>query len=464
VCYPIMRRVLQLSLPRTDKLSSAADIAAAKTALAALNASSKPIAASASEAGATAPPTIDHGIGLFGAILLAILGGVLLNLMPCVLPVLSLKVLGLADSAQSKQAARQQANWYTAGVLLSFLALGLILLAFKQAGSAIGWGFQLQNPFVVSALAMLMFVMGLNLSGVVSFGNQLGSVGANLANADGRKGAFFTGVLACIVATPCTGPFMFTALGYAFTQNNSAVALAVLLALGFGLALPFLLIGYIPALATRLPKPGAWMESLKQWLAFPLYGTAIWLIWVFSNQTGTDGGALLLVALLLVAAACWWWEKQRYSTADSTALARAFALLLALLAALTLSYAAQQRTIKAASESIQSRIEQAQQQGKAVFVDVTADWCITCKVNERNAIYIDSVQAALKQHDVQYLVADYTDSNPEIARYLDSFKAVGVPLYVVYPAPQAKQKAAFVLPQLLTPSIVLEAIRKASEP
>ena len=463
VCYPIMRRVIAVALPETKALATQEQVDAAKKAQLALlpDLTATTIATPNNPIATNFSQSTGESVGLFTALLLALLGGIVLNLMPCVLPVLSLKVLGLAESAHSQQAARKQAIFYTLGVLSAFLLLGISLLALKSAGNALGWGFQLQNPLVVGALALVMFVMGLNLSGIVSFGNSLGNVGAKYADAGGNRGAFFTGVLACVVASPCTGPFMGTALTYGFTQN-SAVALLILLTLGLGLALPFLLIGFIPGLAGRLPKPGAWMETLKQWLAFPLYGTAIWLAWVFGNQTGVDGLGLLLSGFLLIAAAAWWWERQNFSTSDSTALARAFAISLALGGLLLLKTGAEQSAKKAPTGDSVAQIAQLHRAGEAIFVDVTADWCVTCKVNERNAIHTDAVRAAMEKYGVKLIVVDYTTTSPAVDQYLKDFKAVGVPLYVVYPKASAKNPQPFVLPQILTQAIVLDAIARTN--
>ncbi len=385
-------------------------------------------------------PAADANIGLFLALLLALGGGALLNLMPCVLPVLSLKVLGLVESGASAKTAKTQAIWYTVGVLASFFILGLILLSFKSAGTALGWGFQLQNPLIVGLLAFLLIAMGLNLSGVVSFGHSFGNVGANLGYSaqSPARGAFFNGVLACIVATPCTGPGMFTALGYGFTQSNF-VAMLVLLALGLGLALPFLLIGFIPALAQRLPKPGAWMDTLKSWLAFPLYITAVWLLSVLGNQTGITGMSYALAGAVVLSAGLWWWDKQRYSTADSTILGKTFSLAL-VLGALAILFSATRLKNDAHTELAEgqvayspSALAQLRAAGTPVFVDMTAAWCITCKVNEKNAINTYAVGQAMQQAGMVYMVGDYTNGDVAITEYLKSFGAVGVPLYVMYP-------------------------------
>ena len=469
VCYPVMRRSIAVALPSAT--SSSADMATPTiTPLAAL-----PIAAvrtlstapAAREAGAEVLPQLltpgivldaiaratgasntpqkapasDANVGLLVALLLALGGGALLNLMPCVLPVLSLKVLGLVKSGASAKTARTQAIWYTAGVLASFFILGVILLSFKSAGTALGWGFQLQNPLIVGLLAFLLIAMGLNLSGVVSFGHSFGNLGANLAGSSAQspaRSAFFNGVLACIVATPCTGPGMFTALGYGFTQSNF-VAMLVLLALGLGLALPFLLIGFIPALAQRLPKPGAWMDTLKSWLAFPLYLTAVWLLSVLGNQIGIAGMSYVLAGAVVLSAGLWWWDKQRYSTADSTILGKAFSFAL-VFGALAILFSATRLKNDAHTELAKgqvaysvSALAELRAAGTPVFVDMTAAWCITCKVNEKNAINTYAVGQAMQQAGMVYMVGDYTNGDVAITEYLKSFGAVGVPLYVMYP-------------------------------
>ncbi len=464
VCYPVMQRVIQVDLPAAVQLSDAA----VQLSDAATQSPNTNTATAIAIPNANDLPAPAAKIGLALALLLALGGGLILNLMPCVLPVLSLKVMGLVESGVSRQAARTQAIWYTVGVIASFLVLGILLLSLRSAGQALGWGFQLQNPWVVGLLAYLMLAMGLSLSGVVSFGNSLGNLGAKLADGSGAKGAFFTGVLAAVVASPCTAPMMGTAMGYAFTQS-SAVALVVLFALGLGLALPFLLIGFVPALASKLPRPGAWMEVLKQWLAVPLYATAIWLLWILGNQTGVTGMALALLGSLLLTIGLWWWDRQRYSTADSTALSKAVAAVFVLAAFWPLAEAVQLRdTAKnLAAEATQNplkmrfseaKITELRAKNQAILVDMTADWCITCKVNEKRAINTYRVGQLMQETQTAYLVGDYTNADPAIDAYLKRFQAVGVPLYVVYP----KQGAPFLLPQILSEQIVIEAIRKAN--
>lgn len=466
VCYPVMRRSLSVELPTAAVVVSTLPEAPSPNPTPIATATIPTVAPTAvtraSDAEvlpqiltqgimldaikravnpASAPAATQGGsdVGLLLALLLALVGGVLLNLMPCVLPVLSLKVLSLVESGNSPKAARTQAIWYTVGVLSSFFLLGLILLGIKSAGNAVGWGFQLQNPLLVGGLAFLMIAMGLNLSGVFSFGHSFGNLGANLTQDTGARGAFFNGVLACIVATPCTGPGMFSALGYGFTQSNF-VAMLVLLTLGLGLALPFLLIGFVPALARLLPRPGAWMENLKSWLAFPLYLTAVWLIGVLGQQIGMEGMTFALGAAVVMAAGLWWWDRQRYSTRDTTWIGKLVAATL-VLASLVVLY--QSSTMRPNTELALGKgqvaydintLNQLRAEGKPVFVDMTAAWCITCKVNERNAINTYAVGQAMQEHGVVYMVGDYTNADPAIDAFLKAYGAVGVPLYVMFPA------------------------------
>jgi thiol:disulfide interchange protein DsbD len=435
LCYPPMTRNLSVALPLADAATLAAS------------------------AGATeAPPaSADATGGLLLALLSALLGGLILNLMPCVLPVLSFKALGLAQASVSRAHARAHALWYTAGVLASFALVGALVLSLRGAGQALGWGFQLQQPWLVGALALLMLGIGLALSGVVQFGASLAGVGQSLASKSGAAGDFFTGVLAVVVASPCTAPFMAGALGYAFVAPP-AMAMLVFLALGLGLALPFLLIGFVPALAARLPRPGPWMESLKQWLAFPMYLTAVWLAWVFGKQRGVDALGLLLVAAVLLALALWWLERRRYASGRVGALLPGLALALAaaaLVVALRLpapAFAARDggsqdgRVPYSAQALAQYRAE-----GRQVFVDMTADWCITCKVNEKAVLDTPAFATLLGETDTVYMVGDWTDQDAEISRFLDRFHSPGVPLYVVFPAGGGEGKR---LPQLLSASLM----------
>lgn len=423
---------------------------------------------------AAAKPSAAPGIGLAGALLFALVGGLILNLMPCVLPILSLKALSLAGSGESPAKARRHALWYTAGVVASFAALGALALGLREAGLALGWGFQLQQPVVVGGLALLMFAVGLSLSGVFHLGGSLANVGGSLAQKSGPAGDFFTGVLAVVVAAPCTAPFMGAALGYAFAAPP-AVAIGVFVALGVGLALPFLAIAFVPELARRLPKPGAWMETFKQVLAFPMYLTAVWLVWVLAKQRGADAVGWVLGGAVLVALGLWVWEYARYRAPVLRALGLAIAL-----AGVAALWPVQQlpsaRAIAAAEAASQGGSGQAVQaadgslpwsaealaalraEGRVVFVNMTADWCVSCKANERAVLSTDAFAAARAAANAVYLKGDWTDVDPAITAYLQQYGAVGVPFYAVYPAGGGEPQ---VLPNLLTIGIVEAALAKA---
>jgi thiol:disulfide interchange protein DsbD len=419
----------------------------------------------ASDLPATAPSRVPGAAGIGSALLLALLGGLVLNLMPCVLPVLSLKALSLAESG-TPGAARRHALGYTAGVLVSFLALGAAALGLRETGLALGWGFQLQQPLVVTALALVMFALGLNLSGLWQLGGRWIGMGHSLTQRDGLAGDFFTGVLAVVVATPCTAPFMGAALAWAFLAP-APLALAVFAMLGLGLALPFVLIGLVPALAQRLPRPGAWMETLKQALAFPLYLTAAWLLWVLGRQRGADAIAWALVALVAVAFAAWAWrraqERRRLWTLPALLVAgAALAFSAQAIHRLPRPQAPQARTASAeASHVVYSaeRLRDLRAAGRVVFVNMTADWCVTCKANEKTVLGGDEFRRMLADADAVYMKGDWTDVDPAITAFLQEHGAVGVPLYVVYPRDGGRPR---VLPTVLTPALVRDALREAA--
>ncbi|MBV6413448.1 MAG: thioredoxin family protein [Xanthomonadales bacterium] len=451
ICYPVMRRTLQVDLPAGQ---GADDEGMKATGNAGMD-------GGAGDAGAAASAPL----GLFAALGLALLGGLILNLMPCVLPILSLKALALAESGHDAAYARRHALWYTLGVLGSFAAIGLALLALRSGGSALGWGFQLQQPAFVGLLVYVMLAIGLSMSGVIAFGASWGGLGQSLTEDEGSKGAFFTGVLACVVASPCTAPFMGGALAYAVAQPAPA-AFAIFLALGLGLALPFLVIGFVPALVRLLPRPGAWMETLKQALAYPMYLTGIWLLWVLGHQVGIDGAAAVLAGGVALAMALWWFERHR----PDTRLRRwALALPLLLLAAWPLRFVA---GLDAPAKSLaaiadvgevwsEARLNEVLASGRPAFVNMTADWCVTCKVNERAVLSQAAFRTALEAADAAYLKGDWTNEDPAISAFLKQHGAVGVPLYVVYPK---NGGAPRVLPALLTAGTVEEALAWAAQP
>ncbi|MDO8863868.1 protein-disulfide reductase DsbD [Haliea sp. E1-2-M8] len=382
--------------------------------------------------------------------LLAFLGGTILNLMPCVFPILSLKVLGFAGSASHE---RLRHSWlYSAGVVLSFLAVATVLILLQRAGQAIGWGFQLQSPGFVIALAYLFLIMGLSLSGMLQLGGGLMNTGSGLASRQGNSGSFFTGVLAVVVASPCTAPFMGTALGFAITQP-AAVALAVFFALGAGMAAPLLLLGYSARARNWLPRPGPWMETLKQLLAFPLYGTAIWLLWVAGRQTGVDTMAAALTGGLLLALGLWLWHDALWRRGLAVS-----CLVLAVMLGLWRSPFEAGGTREANGELAWSTatVADLRRDGQAVFVDVTADWCITCIANERAVLHTADIRAAFAERDIAYLVADWTNHDAAISDFLREHRRTGIPLYVLYPADPTAEP--LILPQILTKGTVLRAL------
>lgn len=394
------------------------------------------------------------------ALLLALGGGLILNLMPCVLPVLSLKALSLVEGAGNNGNARKKALWYTFGVMLSFAIVGAVAIGLRHAGLALGWGFQLQQPVVVAVLALVMLAVGLSLSGVFQIGAGLAGVGQKLTEHEGHKGDFFTGVLAVVVASPCTAPMMGGALAFAFA-TSPLVAMSVFLALGLGLALPFLMIAYIPALAKRLPKPGAWMETLKQVLAFPMYLTAGWLVSVLAAQRGSMGVLLILAGSTAFAFALWLWERTRYSE-------KKFSRVFVLLGLLATAYSvfaiykikeAPTKQVTSETHAVYSAeaLARLQNDGRQVFVNMTADWCISCKANEAAVFSRPAFKKLLQETNTVYMIGDYTNVDPEITKFLEQHKAVGVPLYVVY---SPKSPEGKVLPIILTPGIVDRALRK----
>ncbi|GGK13789.1 protein-disulfide reductase DsbD family protein [Luteimonas terricola] len=497
ICYPPMTRSVRVSLPAgtvaaapaADAGADAVDVDGAAntgteedvaTALAKLaagdpTASDDPVGSVPGTGAATAdgsdaiadnavrstPPAPARG-GLALALLLALAGGLLLNVMPCVLPILSLKVLGLAQGGASRASARRHALWYTAGVLVAFAVIGLVVLALRAAGQAMGWGFQLQQPGFVAALVLLMAAVGLSLSGVFSVGGSA-NLGHGLAARTGPVGDFFTGVLACVVASPCIAPFMGGALAFAFTASP-AVALLVFLALGLGLALPFLLVGFVPALADRLPRPGAWMETLKQVLAFPMYLTAIWLAWVLGRQRGVDAMALVAVGVAVMALALWWLERARIRGGWLRRLP-AIALLLAALSSAWMVGRLPAPALAAATAEDGSvpysagGLRSLREAGTPVFVNMTADWCVTCKANERSTLSSDAFRDALRRTGATYMVGDWTNVDPEISAFLERHRAVGVPLYVVYPGDGGEGE---VLPAMLDRGTAVAALERAA--
>ncbi len=436
LCYPPQTQLLTIDFATGSVTASKAPVLAA--------------------AGAPTPALDTTPTTLVYMLLLAFVGGAILNLMPCVFPILSLKVLSFARSSEHD---RHLHSWlYAAGVVVSFVLIAGLLIALQQAGQAIGWGFQLQSPGFVIALAYLFIAMGLSLSGLVEFGGSFMNTGSGLADRGGLSGSFFTGVLAVVVASPCTAPFMGTALGFAIGQPP-LIALLVFAALGAGMASPLVLLGYSGLARKLMPKPGAWMDTLKQLLAFPLYGTAIWLFWVAGRQTGVNTMTAALAGALILALGLWLWRYGNWGKALALA---------CLLGAFSLgSWRALDENGSRAAQLASDRIAWSEQAlaelraaGTPVFVDVTADWCITCLANESAVLLTDEMTAAFAAHGVAYMVADWTNYDADIAAFLRRHNRNGIPLYLMYPGDPNGEP--LLLPQLLTSNMVLEALQTVS--
>jgi thiol:disulfide interchange protein DsbD len=401
-------------------------------------------------------------------LLFAILGGLILNLMPCVFPVLSIKAIGLVEQAKKHPAAvRAKGLVFAAGVISSMLCLAAVLLTLRAGGEQIGWGFQLQSPLFVTLLVYLLLAVGLNLSGVFEVGGGLAGVGDGLTQGDSYRASFFTGVLTTLVATPCTAPFMAFAVGAALTQPP-VYALCIFAALGFGLALPYLLLSFAPWTRRALPKPGAWMDTLKQVFAFPIYASAAWLLWVLAQQTSSFGLGAALAGAILIALAAWAYQKSKSSAAGGRVAALVTATLAVLLAIfLPVRFAGV--AAAASSDSARgvpgagewqpydaARVAELNAAGRPLLVNFTASWCLTCLVNERNAFTDSAVQEVFRDKGVTLMKGDWTNRDPAITQALASFGRAGVPLYVVYNSKPGSTEPV-ILPQLLTASVVRSA-------
>ena len=403
------------------------------------------------------------------AVLLALLGGLVLNLMPCVLPILAIKVTHIVQHSK-KRSAWQHGVAFMAGVVVAFWALASILVSVKQAGHTLGWGFQLQSPTFIMSIAMLLLLVALDLLGVYEIGTSLTRLGGKFADLQGKTGSFMTGILATIVATPCTAPFMGTAMAYTL-DKHAAVTLAVFTALGLGLALPYLVLTARPQLLSFVPKPGAWMETFKQVLAFPVLATVLWLVWVLAQQAGTDGMMTLLAVLLVVTFAAWFWGRFGQSLSASGMKRLLCAVLVLLMVGAAWCYGSQQLHDAAAkytptlnkAEKAAGWLafkpglpQQLQAQGKPSLVIFTAAWCITCKVNERMVLKTPAVTKLLADKGIQVIVADWTNQDEAIASELALHGRRGVPFYLLYPPAAGQPPVA--LPELLTQQRVINTI------
>jgi thiol:disulfide interchange protein len=401
---------------------------------------------------APAAETAQAGGTVLAALIGALIGGLLLNIMPCVFPILSLKAISLAKAGGDERSVRREALAYTAGAVAICLALGAALLAIRSGGAAAGWAFQLQDPRVILFLLLLVTAIALNLSGLF----ELPSLGGRVAQAQGAQGAFWTGALAAFIATPCTGPFMGAALGAALVLPTAA-ALAVFAGLGLGLALPFLLLGFVPALRRRMPRPGPWMERFRRLMSIPMYLTALALAWVLGRQAGVDGMALGLAAALVVGLALWWLGQRQSRGGAWLPLAPAA---LAALAAVLLVPTATEPAVAASAGPLKAepfsepRLSALRAENRPVFVYFTADWCVTCKVNEKGALERQEVAEAFAARNVAVLVGDWTRGDAGIGRFLEKHGRSGVPLYLYYPPGREPQ----VLPQVLTPGRLTQMV------
>lgn len=414
---------------------------------------------------------IGFSITLPEVLFFAFLGGLILNLMPCVFPVLSIKALSLLNmSAKKQKHAVLSAVLYMAGVVFTFLVIAALLITLQQTGKEIGWGFQFQNAPVVLFLSYLLFLIGLNLSGFFDIEFRLGDFSTFNSNKQGYLKDFSTGILATLVATPCMAPFSGVALGYALTQPPT-VALSVFFMLGMGLAMPYVLLALIPAFQRILPKPGAWMETFRQFLAFPMYASVIWLIWVLFRLDGEDIVLKALMGMLAIAFGLWLLKKSPKNN-----FGRLFILFSAffffMFAAGQIAFYKEKKDIVIHNVKKGSEVElltgqwqaytpeflvQALEGDTPVFVDMTADWCITCKINEKTSIEIEQTRFLFKKHQVIMFKGDWTNADPDITAYLKSFNRAGVPLYVYYGAPDEEngiRPDPVVLPELLTPDMM----------
>lgn len=401
------------------------------------------------------------------AMLAALLGGIILNVMPCVFPIVSLKALGLMRHDGDAASARSEGIGFLLGTLAAMMVLAGILLAIRAGGSAVGWGFQLQSPLVIAALALVILGAALNLLGVFEVGLSLQRAGEISVGRGAFLRSALTGALAIVVATPCSAPFMAGAIGYALVQPP-AVALAIFFALAVGFAAPFTLISLFPALARRLPRPGPWMGIVKRALAFPMFGAYAWLVWVLAQQAGSTALATLLAGSVVLSFAAWLYGMAQ----QRQMLGRGYRLMYAATALLVLAVIAPLPGVMKPADAPQvarqtqapmvwspQAVAENRGHGRAIFVNFTASWCITCQVNDKTSLSTAAVKSALARTGTLYMVADSTKFNADIDDAMSQFGQGGLPLYVVYPADGGKPQ---VLPQVLTPAIVVNALDQAA--
>ena len=404
--------------------------------------------------------TSDKQKSIFLLIIFAFIGGLILNIMPCVFPILSIKILRFVEHSENSSTQTYKFGiFYTLGVVLSFLLIALILLALKSSGENIGWGFQLQYPLVISILFYLFIALGFMFMSNLVFGSQFGQL-SNLAQVKNESlESFLTGILAVVVASPCTAPFMGSAIGFALLQP-SGNSLLIFLSLGLGFALPYLILSIKPTLLSFLPKPGAWMETFKQFMAFPMWASALWLLWVLSGQVDSDTVLLVLIGGLIISLSLWLIEKNTSETKWIKWIVRLFVFILISVSVwiLPTQYSSDDGVNQTDLVFSEELLNEYRSNNELVFLNFTADWCITCKVNERVALKSKRVIELMKRRNIRYIEADWTRKDSVIAKKLEEYGRTGVPLYLLYPS----KGKPIILPEILTEDILLEYLNELS--
>ena len=401
--------------------------------------------------------SVNDNISVFQAILFAFIGGLILNLMPCVFPIISLKVLSFVSmGGESKNKIRKHSLSFCAGVVISFVLIAVALIGLKESGVFVGWGFQLQSPAIVGSLSILMFLIGIVLLMDINIGSSLTRLGSVGSGDDSYYGSFLTGVLAVVVASPCTAPFMGAAIGYALIQP-SLVTIPIFLSLGLGFAAPYLMLSIKPELISSMPRPGKWMETLKEFFAFPMFATSVWLLWVFSLQTNTDALINLLVSLLIISMLIWIISKVQKSNQKNFLI-----LLIILVVGYQISAIANLTDNKDQMNTNANLVNWDKDTEKdfklanqAYLINFTAAWCITCQANDKIALSRPKIKSYLRDNDIEYIVADWTNRDKEILSVLNAYGRSGVPLYVYWKPGMQESK---LLPAILTEQIIIDSL------
>ena len=400
----------------------------------------------------------DESQSIILLVVFAFIGGLILNIMPCVFPILSIKILRFVEHSENSSTQTYKFGlFYALGVILSFLLIAVALLALKASGENIGWGFQLQYPLVISILFYLFIALGYMFMSNIVFGSQLGQLSLAAQVKNESLESFLTGVLAVVVASPCTAPFMGSAVGFAILQP-SVNSILIFLSLGIGFALPYLILSIKPSLLSFLPKPGAWMETFKQFMAFPMWASALWLLWVLSGQVDLDTVILVLIGGLLISLSLWLMEKNTSERISIKWLVRLSAILIFIVSLLILPTSYSYKTSQD-SENLsytEDLLNEFRDTNELIFLNFTADWCITCKVNERVALNSSEVKELIKKKNIKYIEADWTRKNEDIAKKLEEFGRSGVPLYLLYPS----KGDPIILPEILTEDILLKYLNE----